>query len=146
MHIERDAMGDDEYHPITHTGSNLSHVGGIGYTVIDSLDTMIIMGLDEEVDRAKAWIRDKLSFDRDDSFNLFEVFLNSYFGSHIFLKLALDYYPRVGWFTFGISPLGRGSFIPRKSYRLGRSLATCLQNTFRSTTCYVKSCPKRSSS
>lgn len=73
MHIERDAMGDDEYHPISQRGSNLSHVGGIGYTVVDSLDTMIIMGLDEEVERAKSWIRDKLSFDRDDSFNLFEV-------------------------------------------------------------------------
>jgi hypothetical protein len=35
--IERDAMGDDEYHPISRKGSNLTEAGGIGYTVVDSV-------------------------------------------------------------------------------------------------------------
>ncbi|KAJ3489749.1 hypothetical protein NLI96_g1889 [Meripilus lineatus] len=70
---ERDAMGDDEYHPIKHKGSNLTSAGGIGYTVVDSIDTMIIMGLDEEYKRAKHWIEHKLSFDRDANFNTFET-------------------------------------------------------------------------
>ena len=39
-------MGDDEYHPISHKGSNLTAAGGIGYTVIDSIDTMLLMRLD----------------------------------------------------------------------------------------------------
>ena len=73
MQPERDAMGDDEYHPIKHKGSNLTSAGGIGYTVVDSIDTMIIMGLDEEYKRAKSWIEHKLSFDRDANFNTFEV-------------------------------------------------------------------------
>ncbi|KAG2122568.1 glycoside hydrolase family 47 protein [Suillus clintonianus] len=70
---EKDAMGDDEYHPISHTGSNLTEAGGIGYTVVDSIDTMIIMGLEEEYQRARTWVADKLSFERDGNFNTFET-------------------------------------------------------------------------
>ncbi|KAG2035675.1 glycoside hydrolase [Suillus americanus] len=70
---ERDAMGDDEYHPISHAGSNLTKAGGIGYTVADSIDTMIIMGLEDEYQRARAWVADKLSFERDANFNTFET-------------------------------------------------------------------------
>lgn len=66
-------MGDDEYHPIGHSGSNLTAAGGIGYTVIDSIDTMLIMGLDEEYQRARKWVETKLSFERDANFNTFEV-------------------------------------------------------------------------
>ncbi|KAG6852793.1 hypothetical protein C0991_009096 [Blastosporella zonata] len=71
--IEKDAMGDDEYHPISHTGSNLTSAGGIGYTVIDSLDTMLLMGLTPEYTRARSWVANKLSFERDGNFNTFET-------------------------------------------------------------------------
>jgi len=71
--VEKDAMGDDEYHPISHIGSNLTKAGGIGYTVADSIDTMVIMGLEDEYQRARAWVADKLSFDRDGNFSTFEV-------------------------------------------------------------------------
>lgn len=71
--LERDAMGDDEYHPISRTGTNLSSAGGIGYTVTDALDTMMIMGLDEEVARSREWVQTKLTFDRPGEFNTFEV-------------------------------------------------------------------------
>ena len=70
---ERDAMGDDEYHPIGHSGSNLTDAGGIGYTVVDSIDTMLLMGLDEEYERARKWVAEELSFERDANFNTFEV-------------------------------------------------------------------------
>lgn len=73
MNTEKDAMGADEYHPISHQGSNLSEAGGIGYTVVDSIDTMLLMGLNDEYLRARSWIEHKLSFDRDASFNTFEV-------------------------------------------------------------------------
>ncbi|KAJ7691337.1 glycoside hydrolase [Mycena rosella] len=62
---ERDAMGSDEYHPIRHQGSNMSHSGGIGYTVVDAIDTMLLMGLHEEYSRASEWVRTSLRFDRD---------------------------------------------------------------------------------
>ncbi|KAG8691667.1 mannosyl-oligosaccharide alpha-1,2-mannosidase [Ceratobasidium sp. 423] len=75
---ERDAFGADEYHPIGHKGSNLTDAGGIGYTIADSLDTIILMqrqgyDFDTEYERAKTWIRDTLSFDRDANFNTFET-------------------------------------------------------------------------
>ncbi|KAF9235130.1 glycoside hydrolase family 47 protein [Melanogaster broomeanus] len=70
---ERDAMGDDEYHPFSQKGSNLTKAGGIGYTVADSIDTMLIMGLHDEYERARAWVRDEMSFDRDGNFNTFET-------------------------------------------------------------------------
>ncbi|EGN93776.1 glycoside hydrolase family 47 protein [Serpula lacrymans var. lacrymans S7.3] len=70
---ERDAMGDDEYHPISHQGSNLTKPGGIGYTVVDSIDTMLIMGLPDEYERAKLWVANDMSFDRDAPFSTFET-------------------------------------------------------------------------
>lgn len=66
-------MGDDEYHPISRKGTNLTTSGGIGYTVVDSIDTMQLMGLDEEYSRAREWVATKMSFDRDAKFNTFEV-------------------------------------------------------------------------
>lgn len=71
--IERDAMGDDEYHPISRKGSNLTKAGGIGYTVIDSIDSMLIMGLNDEYARAREWVAHKLTLERDANFNTFEV-------------------------------------------------------------------------
>ncbi|KAF9527141.1 glycoside hydrolase [Crepidotus variabilis] len=72
-YVERDAMGCDEYHSISKKGSNLTEEGGIGYTVVDAIDTMQIMGLDEEYNRARKWIEHELTFDRDGNFNTFET-------------------------------------------------------------------------
>lgn len=69
-------MGADEYHPMSHEGTNLTEAGGIGYTVVDAIDTMMIMGLDDEVARARKWIDEKLSFDKDAKFSTFEVSLS----------------------------------------------------------------------
>ena len=66
-------MGSDEYHPISQKGSNISSSGGIGYTIADAIDTMIIMGLDAEHQRARNWVKEKLTFDRDGTFSMFEV-------------------------------------------------------------------------
>ncbi|KAF7346344.1 Glycoside hydrolase family 47 protein [Mycena sanguinolenta] len=70
---ERDAMGDDEYHPLTGEGTNLTAAGGIGYTVVDSIDTMLLMGLDQEYLRAREWVATKMSFERNATFNTFET-------------------------------------------------------------------------
>jgi endoplasmic reticulum Man9GlcNAc2 1,2-alpha-mannosidase len=70
---EKDAMGADEYHPISKQGTNLTDAGGIGYTVVDSLDSMLIMGLTEDYARARKWVQTQLTFDKNASFNTFEV-------------------------------------------------------------------------
>ena len=70
---ERNAMGHDEYHPLSRKGSNLTKAGGIGYTIIDSIDTMLLMGLNDEYQRARRWVDTKMSLERDGNFNTFEV-------------------------------------------------------------------------
>ncbi|KAF8168509.1 glycoside hydrolase [Crassisporium funariophilum] len=70
---ERDAMGCDEYHPLSKKGSNLTDEGGIGYGIIDSIDTMQIMGLVDEYQRARDWVANKLTFEREGNFNTFET-------------------------------------------------------------------------
>ncbi|KAJ2936592.1 hypothetical protein H1R20_g509, partial [Candolleomyces eurysporus] len=99
---ERDAMGADEYHPIARKGSNLTSSGGIGYFIIDTLDTMQLMGLTEYYTRARAWIASPaaLSFDQDGKFNTFETtirvlggLLSAYHLSDedpVFLQRAVD--------------------------------------------------------
>ncbi|GAA5979464.1 hypothetical protein JCM11641_005403 [Rhodosporidiobolus odoratus] len=69
---EKDAFGFDDYHPISHTGGNMSPAGPVGYFVIDSLDSLLITGLKEEYQRARDWVAD-LSFDLDDKFHTFEI-------------------------------------------------------------------------
>lgn len=103
---ERDAMGNDEYHPISKTGSNLTSSGAVGYAVIDAIDTMQVMGLQEEYNRAREWISSELTFDRDGDFNTFEV------STYSFISLTIlangrpsqdnNSYPR--WPSFCISP------------------------------------------
>ncbi|PPQ65611.1 hypothetical protein CVT24_011820 [Panaeolus cyanescens] len=72
-HYEKYAMGSDEYHPVTKKGSNFSEHGGIGYTVIDAIDTMQIMGLKKEYQSARNWLATKQTFDRDNNYNTFET-------------------------------------------------------------------------
>ncbi|CAE6444774.1 hypothetical protein ACGC1H_006871 [Rhizoctonia solani] len=72
---ERDAFGCDEYHPVARTGKNLTTNRGIGYMIIDALDTMLIMGepLREEYLRARKWVETELDFDRDGRYSTFEI-------------------------------------------------------------------------
>ncbi|KAF9576596.1 mannosyl-oligosaccharide alpha-1,2-mannosidase [Mortierella alpina] len=68
----RDAWGKDEYHPISKYGSNMIRKGQ-GFTIVDSLDTILLMGLEEEFEEAKAWVKNDLDFDQDGEVNLFET-------------------------------------------------------------------------
>ena len=76
-------MGSDVYHPISRMGSNLTGAGGVGYTIIDAIDTIQVMGLQEEYSRVREWVSSKLEFDRDANYNTFEV-------STFFLKKKVD--------------------------------------------------------
>lgn len=73
LRIVEHGWGSDEYYPISKKGSNLTSAGGIGYTIVDTIDTLQLMGLDEEVARARAWVKYSLTFDRDAEYNTFEV-------------------------------------------------------------------------
>lgn len=68
---EKYAWGYDELQPQSRAGVN--DFGGLGATIIDSLDTLYIMGLDEQFQRAKSWITDSLDFNKKVEASVFET-------------------------------------------------------------------------
>ena len=66
---KRYAWGHDELRPISHRGSDWFH---LGLTLVDSLDLMLMMGLKDEFDEAREWVRTSIQYHTGES-NLFEV-------------------------------------------------------------------------
>jgi len=58
---EKYAFGKDELLPLSGMGKN--GWGGYALTMVDSLDTLLIMNMEEEYERAKKWILRNLNFD-----------------------------------------------------------------------------------
>ncbi len=56
------AMGHDELRPLSRAGKD--DFGGLGATVVDSLDTLWMLGLKAEFARARAWVANELTFNR----------------------------------------------------------------------------------
>jgi mannosyl-oligosaccharide alpha-1,2-mannosidase len=54
------AWGMDELMPLTQTGKN--SFGGLGATIVDALDTLWLMGLKSEFQRARDWVVNDLNF------------------------------------------------------------------------------------
>ena len=91
------AFGYDEVRPVTKKGTN--HWGGIGVTLVDSLDTLWIMNMHEEFQQARDWVRDTLSHDQNAKVSVFETTIRSLGGllsaydwsrDVVFLEEALD--------------------------------------------------------
>nr|KYP57533.1 Mannosyl-oligosaccharide 1,2-alpha-mannosidase IA [Cajanus cajan] len=94
---EKYAWGKDELKPQSMYG--VDNFGGLGATLVDSLDTLFIMGLDAQFERAKEWIAKSLSFDRNIEVSVFETtirvlggLLSTYdlSGDKVFLEKARD--------------------------------------------------------
>ncbi|KAI3324153.1 glycoside hydrolase family 47 protein [Xylariaceae sp. AK1471] len=68
----RHAWGYDRYHPISKKGSQMSP-NGLGWIIVDSLDTMMIMNLTSRVADARDWIEKSLNYDQDQDVNTFET-------------------------------------------------------------------------
>lgn len=68
---EKYAWGQDELQPQSKNGVN--SFGGLGATLIDSLDTLYIMGLDEQFQRAREWVANSLNFNKDYDASVFET-------------------------------------------------------------------------
>jgi len=66
----RFAWGNDHLRPISKAGQNWF---GLGLTIVDSLDTMLIMNLKEEYTEARDWVAQKLNFGINKDVNLFET-------------------------------------------------------------------------
>lgn len=72
---EQYAFGMDEIKPESMTGSN--GWGGFGTTLVDSLDTLWLMGMKDEFQRARDWVRDSLNNDRNHVVSFFETTIRS---------------------------------------------------------------------
>ena len=64
------AWGHDELRPISRSSSEWF---GLGLTIIDSLDTMLLMNLHEEFQQARDWVANSLTFEKNVDVNLFET-------------------------------------------------------------------------
>ncbi|KAK7372159.1 hypothetical protein VNO80_05530 [Phaseolus coccineus] len=68
---EKYAWGQDELQPQSKSGVN--SFGGLGATLIDSLDTLYIMGLNEQFQKAREWVANSLDFNKDYEASVFET-------------------------------------------------------------------------
>jgi mannosidase alpha-like ER degradation enhancer 2 len=69
---EKYAWGHDELRPLSRTPRDW-YGESLLMTPVDALDTLIIMGLKDEANKARALIDEKLSFDKDVSVQNFEI-------------------------------------------------------------------------
>ncbi|RUS14175.1 endoplasmic reticulum mannosyl-oligosaccharide 1,2-alpha-mannosidase-like protein [Endogone sp. FLAS-F59071] len=67
-----EAFGNDEYRPLSHSGEDWLP-GGIGLMIVDALDTMLLMNLQSEYTKARAWVDKSLDFNKQGYVNLFET-------------------------------------------------------------------------
>ncbi|XP_028774139.1 mannosyl-oligosaccharide 1,2-alpha-mannosidase MNS1-like isoform X2 [Neltuma alba] len=68
---EKYAWGKDELQPQTRDG--VDSFGGLGATIVDSLDTLYIMGLEVQFQRAREWIANRLDFNKNIEVSVFET-------------------------------------------------------------------------
>ncbi|KAL4781866.1 glycoside hydrolase [Aspergillus varians] len=69
---EQYAWGFDQYHPVTKKAKNMV-TGGMGWQIVDALDTMMIMNLTSRVQHARTWIHNSLQYDQNHDVNTFET-------------------------------------------------------------------------
>lgn len=91
------AFGNDELQPVSARGSN--GWGGQGITLVDSLDTLWLMGMKDEFYQARDWVRDHLDHSKTGSVSVFETTIRDlggllaaydWSGDEAFLTKAID--------------------------------------------------------
>jgi mannosidase alpha-like ER degradation enhancer 2 len=92
------AWGHDDLKPLS-AGFHDWHAAPLYMTPLDAFDTMVLMGLDEEAERAKRLILENLTFDHDFTVQVFEITIRTLGGlitayqldgDERFLALATD--------------------------------------------------------
>lgn len=69
---EKNGWGYDEYKPVSEKGKNMGPKP-LGWIIVDSLDTLLIMDLKEQYRVAESWVANELSYDFDYDVNVFET-------------------------------------------------------------------------
>uniref|UniRef100_UPI00358FB743 endoplasmic reticulum mannosyl-oligosaccharide 1,2-alpha-mannosidase isoform X1 n=2 Tax=Myxine glutinosa TaxID=7769 RepID=UPI00358FB743 len=119
----RFAWGRDELRPVS---QGYKEWFGLGLTLLDALDTMWIMGLQEEFEEARKWVASELNFNKNVDVNLFECtirilggLLSTFHltGDKLFLDKATDLGVRL------LPAFGTPSHIPYSDVNLGKGTA-----------------------
>ncbi|XP_017551281.1 mannosyl-oligosaccharide 1,2-alpha-mannosidase IA isoform X2 [Pygocentrus nattereri] len=94
------AWGKNELRPLTRNGHIGTMFGGLrGASIVDSLDTLYIMGLTEDYQEAKEWVHNNLDLNSNGEASLFEVniryvggLLSAYYltGEEVFKQKVLE--------------------------------------------------------
>jgi mannosyl-oligosaccharide alpha-1,2-mannosidase len=69
---EKYAWGFDEFNPVS-KGKRQMTPHGMGWIIVDALDTMMLMNLSTELTHAREWVQNSLSYDQDHDVNTFET-------------------------------------------------------------------------
>ncbi|KAL8924653.1 MAG: hypothetical protein Q9208_003968 [Pyrenodesmia sp. 3 TL-2023] len=69
---EKYAWGYDQYAPLSKRGSQMTP-GGMGWIIVDALDTLMIMNLTSRLSHAREWMSTTLNYDQDQEVNTFET-------------------------------------------------------------------------
>ncbi|KAJ6108304.1 Glycoside hydrolase family 47 [Penicillium sp. IBT 18751x] len=101
------AWGKDTFHPISKRGEQMSP-SGLGWIIVDSLDTLMVMNLTSQLSEARKWLKRDLTYDQDQDVNTFETTIRMLGGllsahylstqlpdissrhDHIYLERAID--------------------------------------------------------
>ncbi|XP_072930604.1 endoplasmic reticulum mannosyl-oligosaccharide 1,2-alpha-mannosidase [Epargyreus clarus] len=134
---KKHAWGHDNLRPVSGTATDWF---SLGLTIVDSMDTAYIMGLNEEYEEARRWVRDELVFTRNKDVNFFEVTIrvlgslltNYHFTQdEMFLKKATDLGERL------MAAYSSPSGIPYSDVNLGTRTAHAPEWSHYSTTAEV---------
>ncbi|KAG0341585.1 hypothetical protein BG000_008644 [Podila horticola] len=123
------AWGHDEVYPLS--GGSKDNFNGWGATMIDSLDTLVIMGFNDEFDEALEWVKTKFDMTKNPTAQLqfFETVIR-YLGGLLSAydltgeKVLLEKAEELGGYclnAFGSSDFPNGRFAVQKSANYGGS-------------------------
>ena len=65
-------IGKDEFHPVSKHGQQMAPKG-MGWIIVDALDTMMLMNLTSRLTHAREWMTTSLSYEQDQEVNTFET-------------------------------------------------------------------------
>jgi hypothetical protein len=90
--------GFDEYHPNSKNGRMMVPPTGLGWIIVDALDTLMLMNLTAQLQHAREWISTTLTYELDHDVNTFETtirMLGGFLAAH-YLQTEFPYMCPVG--------------------------------------------------
>lgn len=69
---ENHGWGYDVFKPVSKSGTQMVP-NGMGWIIVDALDTLMLMNLTTELDHARKWVSTSLTYDQDHDVNTFET-------------------------------------------------------------------------